>query len=56
MPDVFISYRHSDRAAVTALASRLRTAGVEVWLDDADVEEFASIQGAIERGLATSKA
>ncbi|MBL8483200.1 MAG: toll/interleukin-1 receptor domain-containing protein, partial [Rhodocyclaceae bacterium] len=56
MFDVFISYRHGDAAAVTALARALSAAGLRVWQDATEIEDFASIQGAIAAGLSHAKA
>jgi hypothetical protein len=56
MFDVFLSYRHADADDVRLLADALRTAGLAVWLDEREIEDFASIQGAIEDGLGNAKA
>ncbi len=56
MLDVFISYRHADAAHVQALVSACKRTGLEVWFDEQRVETFASIQSAIETGLAQAKA
>jgi len=55
MFDVFISYRHSDAAAVGALVAALREAGLAVWQDESGIEDFTSIQRSIETGLAQSR-
>ena len=34
MPDIFISYKKEERAVASELATRLTTAGYEVWWDD----------------------
>ncbi len=54
--DVFISYKRSDVEPVRLLAEVLRAKGLEVWLDENRVDDFASIQRSIEDGLAHSKA
>jgi hypothetical protein len=54
--DVFISYRHADAANVQALVSACKRAGLDVWFDEQRIETFASIQSAIETGLAQAKA
>lgn len=56
MFDVFISYRHADAAPVGALVAALREAGLAVWQDESGIEDFASIQHAIEAGLSQSRA
>jgi hypothetical protein len=54
--DVFVSYSHADRERVVALRDALTRQGLEVWLDEPQIETFASIAGSIENGLACSKA
>jgi tetratricopeptide (TPR) repeat protein len=56
MFDVFISYRHADIEAVRPLTEALRNQGLQVWLDENRIEDFASIQRSIEQGLTESKA
>ena len=56
MFDVFISYRHADADDVQALVSACKRTGLEVWFDEQRIETFASIQSAIEIGLAQAKA
>jgi tetratricopeptide (TPR) repeat protein len=56
MFDLFISYRHADIDAVRPVAQALRNEGLEVWLDENRIEDFASIQRSIEEGLTQSKA
>src|SRR5882762_7318763 len=55
MFDVFVSYPHKDAEAVRPLVMALRARGLEVWFDEGDVEDFGSIQRAIEQGLSRSK-
>src|SRR6266850_7821311 len=55
MFDVFVSDRHKDAEAVRPLVTALRARGLEVWFDETDVEDFGSIQRAIEHGLSRSK-
>ena len=52
---VFFSYAHVDAAAVRPIVDALRAAGLEVWLDEDDVDDFASITRAITDGLARCK-
>jgi len=54
--DVFLSYAHADAAAVKELAAALKAGGVNVWLDESEIETFAAISERIARGLAQSKA
>src|SRR4051812_49135371 len=54
--DVFISYPHHDQATVRPLVAALRTEGLEVWYDEHNIEDFASITAAINTGLAHAKA
>jgi hypothetical protein len=51
-----MSYRHSDADEVRPMAQALQRAGLHVWIDEARIEDFESIQGNIENGLAKSKA
>ncbi|MEA2309312.1 MAG: hypothetical protein QOI65_1598, partial [Thermoleophilaceae bacterium] len=53
--DVFVSYAHADRERVVALRDALVAQGVAVWVDDREIETFASITRAIEQGLARSR-
>ncbi len=54
--DVFLSYAHVDRERVLVLRDALKAQGLEVWLDESEIETFESISQAIERGLAHSRA
>jgi hypothetical protein len=54
--DVFLSYAHSDRGRVLVLRDAIEARGLRVWLDDTTIDTFESISGAIERGVARSKA
>jgi tetratricopeptide (TPR) repeat protein len=53
--DVFVSYAHNDREPVCELAAALRAEGLRVFIDDTEVEPFASIQERVARGIAGSK-
>ena len=55
MFDVFISYRHADADDVRLVAQAVRNAGLQVWLDESNIEDFASVQHGIEEGLGSSK-
>lgn len=56
IPEVFLSYSHSDRAKVAQLASYLANIGAKVWLDTEDLvagdRMMEKISGAIERAEA----
>ena len=54
--DLFISYPHADKEAVSAIGEALRARGLRVWLDEAEIADFESITQAIEQGLARAKA
>ena len=54
--DVFISYAHVDRTFVRPIEEALRAHGLRVWCDEREIADFASIQKAIEAGLAGAKA
>lgn len=56
MYDIFISYAHSDGGLVRPMLAELESAGLRVWVDEARIEAFESIQSGIENGLAKSKA
>lgn len=56
MFDVFVSYRHADADDVRPVVQALREAGLRVWLDESNIEDFASIQRGIEDGLGKAKA
>jgi hypothetical protein len=51
MPHVFISYSHADHDFVSRLASALTSYGVDVWMDDKDIQVGDSIIAAVEEGL-----
>jgi pentatricopeptide repeat protein len=53
--DVFISYAHKDKEAVGALVAALRAEGLRVFIDEAEVGSFHSIQSRVEQGIAKSK-
>jgi TIR domain/Tetratricopeptide repeat/NB-ARC domain len=53
--DVFVSYAHADRERVLVLRDALTAAGLGVWLDEGQIDTFASITAAIEDGLAHSR-
>jgi hypothetical protein len=53
--DVFVSYAHSDVAAVVPIVQALRDCGLRVWFDKNAIETFAGITRSIETGVARSK-
>jgi DnaJ-domain-containing protein 1 len=54
--DLFISYRRLDAWRVRPLVDRLRHLGIEIWIDESEIEDFAAVTAAIKEGLAQSKA
>ena len=54
--DLFISYRRLDAQRVRPLVDRLRGLGIEVWIDESEIEDFAAVTATITEGLAQSKA
>jgi hypothetical protein len=53
--DIFVSYRRKDAEVVSAFAGALRQEGLQVWIDERRIDDFESIQTAIEDGLTHSK-
>lgn len=54
--DLFLSYRRSAAPAIQPLLDALAGLGLRVWRDKDEIEDFASIQKAIDDGLAKSRA
>lgn len=54
--DIFVSYRRMDAGQAMPLVAALRQRGLAVWLDQAEIGEFAPITNKIRLGLAASKA
>jgi hypothetical protein len=52
--DVFLSYNSRERPAVELLAYKLRTAGLNPWLDTWQLVPGAKWQGDLADGLRTS--
>lgn len=50
-PLVFCSYSHTNKEIVKAVASGLRDAGIDVWIDEQDIALGAGIADTISRGL-----
>ena len=53
--DVFVSYPSADREPVQQLAQALRNHGLEVFVDNPEIDDFSRITTAITEGLARSK-
>ena len=54
--DVFLSHAWADGERPQQLADALTKAGLRVWFDAAEINDFASITRAVTEGLAKSKA
>src|SRR5271157_54022 len=54
--DVFLSHAWADGERPQQLADALSKAGLRVWFDAAEINDFASITHAVTEGLAKSKA
>ena len=54
--DLFISYRRLDAQRVRPLVDRLHGLGIEVWIEQNEIEDFAAVTATITKGLAQSKA
>src|SRR5580700_11203330 len=53
--DLFLSHAWADGGRPQQLAEALTNAGLRVWLDAAEINDFASITRAVTEGLAKSK-
>jgi NDP-sugar pyrophosphorylase family protein len=53
-PSVFLSHASADKPSVRQLAADLRAAGVDVWLDEAEISVGAPIPKSIQEGLTQS--
>ena len=54
--DVFVSYARADAAAVRPLVEALYTAGLSVFVDFEEIDEWASITRGVHDALACSRA
>lgn len=54
--DLFLSYRRLDAERVAPLVTALNARGVTVWQDANEIDDLASIQRAIDDGLAHARA
>jgi tetratricopeptide (TPR) repeat protein len=54
--DLFLSYRRLDAERVAPLVAALNARGVTVWQDANEIDDLASIQHAIDHGLAHARA
>src|SRR5450631_913482 len=53
--DIFLSHAWADGERPQRIAEALTNAGMWVWLDAAEINDFASITRAVTEGLAKSK-
>jgi len=53
--DVFLSHAWPDQARSTVLKDALQSAGLVVWYDETDVEDFEGISASVREGLSRSK-
>src|SRR5664280_2520476 len=54
--DIFLSHAWKDGERPQQIADALTEAGLHVWFDAAEIDDFASITRAVTEGLAKSKA
>ena len=54
--DIFLSHAWKDGERPQHIADALAAAGLRVWFDAAEIDDFASITRAVTQGLAKSKA
>src|SRR5689334_5794460 len=54
--DVFISHAWSDGDQPREIAEALQAAGLKVWIDEKELQEFESITRGVQDNLARSKA
>ena len=54
--DIFLSYRRTDGPRILPLLAALENLDLHIWRDTSEIEDFSSIQRAIDNGLANSKA
>jgi hypothetical protein len=54
--DLFISYCRLDAQRVRPLVDRLCGLGLDVWIDENEIEDFSAVTATIKEGLAQSKA
>jgi len=53
--DIFLSYPHADKVEVAKICKALRAKGLNVWIDQSDIQDYASITRSIIEGVAHSK-
>jgi hypothetical protein len=56
MADIFISYSRKDSQQALELAERLRSSGMEVWIDQRGIEAATSWSGEIADAIRAAKA
>jgi hypothetical protein len=54
--DIFLSHAWKDGERPQQIADALTAAGLRVWFDATEIDDFASITHAVTEGLAKSKA
>jgi 5'-deoxynucleotidase YfbR-like HD superfamily hydrolase len=54
MPKIFLSHSSRDKDAVLKLERDIRAAGIDVWLDDSEIEVGQSVAKKIQEGLEKS--
>ena len=53
---IFISYRRTQRQAIDSIAKMLEARGVQVWIDDTDIDALEEINANIRAGIGGSHA
>jgi len=53
--DIFLSYPHADKVEVAKICKALDDKGLNVWMDESDIPDYASITRSIVDGLARSR-
>jgi hypothetical protein len=51
MPKIFLSYSRNDKEAVLRLERDIRSAGIDVWIDDSEIVAGQSVSEKIQDGL-----
>lgn len=51
MPSIFLSHNHKDKSFVKRLAAMLKSEGIVVWEDEAEIRIGESLLGKIEKGI-----
>jgi len=53
--DIFLSYTHKDHAKVMQICEAIRARELTIWMDETDIQDYASITRSIVDGLARSR-